>query len=118
MSWIQPTSKSGMHVFTCDYDGYPCGDNVRGADGRSQVFTRTEFRSASIKSVLAKQLLLAGWTIAIRPGHGRPVETFVESLSGKRDRIYLCPKHNPRGAAKPGGRMGDAGPNMGVKIAT
>ena len=97
MSWMQPTGKYAMHVFSCDYPGHVCEESRRGPDGRSIIRERTEFRSASFKSVLAKQLIAAGWTIAVAPAHGRPVDTFLESLTSKRDLIFLCPKHKPAG---------------------
>lgn len=97
--WIQPSGKYGMNIFTCDFP-VACGEAARGPDGRSQTFTRTEFRTASAKSVLARQLLAAGWTIAVAPAHGRPVETMLETLASKRDTIFLCPAHKPQGRAK------------------
>jgi hypothetical protein len=95
MSWFQPSGKYGMHIFTCDCRGMACGDSRRGPDGRSIIFERTEFRSASLKSVLAAQLLAAGWTIAVAPAPDRPIETTLETLASKRDLLFLCPKHRP-----------------------
>jgi len=99
MSWIQPSGKYGMHIFTCDFPGVVCEESRRAPNGRDVIRERTEFRSASVKSVLAKQLIAAGWTIAVKPAHGSPVMITLESLTGTKDRIYLCPKHRPQ--AKP-----------------
>jgi len=81
MTWARPTSKYGMHRFTCDYPHYQCTE---------------EFRSASIPGVLADQLLASGWRIVIYEAMTlTPFVKFVTTLVGTVERRFLCPAHRP-----------------------
>jgi hypothetical protein len=79
VSWKRPLSKSGMNVFTCDYKHYTCA---------------AEFRSASVKSVLATQLRIAAWSIVVGDASlAGGVVKHVESIEGAHPRRFLCPSH-------------------------
>jgi hypothetical protein len=82
VSWKRPTSRSGMHVFTCDNPHYACP---------------TDFRSASVVGVLGEQLRVAGWIVLTGSNETGPgaKSTIVESIQGKQERYFRCPAHRP-----------------------
>lgn len=90
MSWIRPTSPSGMHRFLCDW--HPVGEYT----GRG--YCTTEFRSASVLSVLADQLRIAGWSIVVEVSGMQPRD--VKGLSGDIERRHYCPAHKHKQALR------------------
>lgn len=75
--------------------------------GIGRASCREEFRTASVKSMHAKQLLAAQWCIALRPAKSHPVSQLVETLDSKRDIILLCPLCRATQGALSAARMPD-----------
>jgi uncharacterized protein (DUF2336 family) len=97
VSWRQPGQPHGMHVFTCDRVRR-VAMSLSPRTAYERVACARDFRSASVKAVLADQLHAAGWSIWERPP-GAVAGSIIElqeptkrlkTLGGNKDRMFLC----------------------------